>query len=193
MSWPSYCYVSVPCLRIRARNNDSISSAHPLGTAVVHELRSPGDHENGLIRPLFSRQDAKTPRIHEFPLLCVLCGFARDLPCPHLGCVAPIFRAESAEDADRSAQCSNTSSAFSATSAVSPFENCSESRPSAQTPIAERYFALFSAGIASPPRWNVRPVGIPRSFKLNTIRPSVSLRTNSVEDRGRSSRPPGRQ
>lgn len=39
--------------------------------------------------------------MHEFPPLCVLCGFARDISCPNSGrCVAPIFSAETAESAE---------------------------------------------------------------------------------------------
>jgi hypothetical protein len=66
-------------------------------TTVFHEVRSPGDHENGSLRPLFSRQDAKNSWA---PLLCVLCGVARTDSHRNAACLALDFRAESAEDAE---------------------------------------------------------------------------------------------
>jgi len=43
---------------------DRFARAGKERTAVFHGLRSPGDHENAPMGPVFSRQGAKTPGIH---------------------------------------------------------------------------------------------------------------------------------
>ncbi len=75
-----------PCCRFR-------NLRRSFSTTVLHELEFTRRPRKWLYPARFFSPTREDPKNSRAPLLCVLCGFARDLPCPHPGPVAPIFRA----------------------------------------------------------------------------------------------------